>query len=234
MKNSDFQELTAKMQLAPRKPIQARADASGDPPCFDSCLEYMDANELLIRWPVRRNARMSLHEGQTICVISCVQHKSYECDALVLETMEEPEPMIAIRLSGSLRSIQRRNDCRFQVIIPVVLAPRVVGIAGFKDPHTRASRIFCETCNLSAGGFKAVLNIPLAPGNIFEASLNLPDACQKPLLAAVKVQYCTEKNCEENSGAYEIGFSFIRISEAIQQRIVRFIFKAQREARLER
>ena len=176
---------------------------------------------------------MPIHERQTIAVVFIQDRRIYEFDASVLDVISDPVPLIAIRTSGTLRSVQRRDDIRIRALVSVELAPRVVKLAGFRDASTRLRRIRCDTVNISAGGFSIHYSSAIAIGTVFEVKLALPaKICQPMQLGACVVHCAPTEGLADAAAAFDVGFVFTRISEAARQHMVRFIFGIQREEHL--
>jgi c-di-GMP-binding flagellar brake protein YcgR len=222
-----------KLPIEAKDLIQVRADSSGQQIYYDSRVEEITAGELLIRWPVKDGERMLIREQQTVSVVFARDQRIYEFEASVIDVISDPAPLVAVRPASPLRSIQRRDDFRIRAIAGVELIPKVVKLAGFKDVSTRASRIQCDTVNVSAGGFSIHHSSPLVIGAVFGVKLILPGEIRQPLQMSARVVRCDPLELVEGEdAAFEVGFVFTRISETARQHIVRLIFGLQREEHL--
>lgn len=222
-----------KLPLEVKDGIQIKANAPGKQAYFDSRVEEVTAEELLISWPRKGSQRMPLREQQAISVSFSREQRIYEFEASVLDLINDPAPLVAIQVVGPLRSIQRRDDYRVRVAAAVDLAPRVVGLAGFKESRERMNHILGQTVNLSAGGFSIHHDAPIPVGTIFEIALALPGESRQPVQMTGRVVHCTPMivAADIEPVSYDLGFIFTRISETARQRIVKFVFAAQREER---
>jgi c-di-GMP-binding flagellar brake protein YcgR len=222
-----------KLPLEIRDAIQVKANAPGRQTYFDSRLEEVTSGELLISWPRKASLRMPLRELQALLISFSREQRIYEFEASVLDVINEPVPLVAIRATGALRSVQRRDDYRVRIGVPVELAPRVVGLAGFKESRERIHRILGQTVNLSAGGFSIHLPNPIPIGTIFEIRMTLPGEPRQPVQITGRVVHCTPMVVAPDAEpvAYDLGFIFSRISETARQRVVKFVFAAQRDER---
>ncbi len=199
---------------------------------YESCVEETAADEVLIRWPTAAGTRIAVAVGQVMTILFCHNRKAFEFDATVVNTFDDPVGLIAVRPSGPLRSIQRRNDLRMPVIAPVELTAKVVGFERFKDTRAGSRRVRAETVNICAGGFTIRHPLPAAVGAVFSAVLGLPGEDCKPLTMNARVVRCAPLPEEAGQPTlYEWGLEITRISEASRARIVRFVFGAQREER---
>jgi c-di-GMP-binding flagellar brake protein YcgR len=221
--------MTMKLPLEVRDGIQVKAKAPSREVYFDSRVEEITAGELLISWPVKGTSRMPLREQQVILVSFTREQRIYEFDASVLDVITDPAPLVQIQVAGQLRSVQRRDDYRAPVAVSVDLAPRVVGLAGYKESRRRVNHIVSQTVDLSAGGLGIHHATPIAIGTIFEIRLDLSNESKQPLQMTGRVVRCEPVivSPELESVLYDIGFVFSRISETARQRIVKFVFAAQ-------
>jgi len=218
-----------KLPLEVRDEIQVKAKAPGKEVYFDSRVEETTAGELLISWPMKGTSRMPLREQQVILVSFTHANRIYEFEASVLDVITNPVPLAQIRAVGQLRSVQRRDDYRAPVAVSIDLAPRVVGLAGYKESRRRVNHILGQTADLSAGGLGIHHAHPIAVGTIFEISLTLSSETRQPLQMTGRVVRCVPILVAPDIEPvmYDIGLVFTRISETARQRIVKFVFAAQ-------
>lgn len=222
-----------KLPLEVNDRVQAKVYASGSEVYFESRVEEVSAGELLISWPMNAEERMPVSEQQVLSLVFTRNHRVYEFEASVLDVISTPAPLVAIRPSGTLRSIQRRDDFRVRALAPVELAAKVVGIARYKDARTRLHRIKSETVTISGGGFNIHYSEPLPLGMVFEIKLSLPGENQTLQMSA-KIVRCMPMGAPDAQPAvFDLGFVFTRVPESVRSCIVRFVFGAQREARLD-
>ncbi|MGD0309007.1 MAG: flagellar brake protein [Acidobacteriota bacterium] len=217
------------LPLVVQDPIIVRVTDSPASPCA-SLVEGVETDRLLIRWPTASGKRMSIAAGRILTVCFCRGGRAFEFQARVLETSEGPLPLVAIRPSTSPRSVQRREDVRVQTLARVELAPRVVELARFKGPGHSSPTIKGEANSISAGGFSVSVPMPIPVGTLFHASLSLHGERGSPLRVTAKVVRCKPVESHEAAPqAFEVGFAYANLAEAVRKRIVRFVFGAQRE-----
>lgn len=222
------------LPLGANDPIQVRVGSSGSYSYCESHVEEVTAEELLISWPTEDGERVPVHEHQILTISFSHYQRVYEFEAKVLDVIDDPVALLAVRPASSLRSIQRRNDVRIRALAPVELTARVVGLERDKDARTRSHRILSETVNISAGGFTIHHHSPIAVGTLFEVRLTLPGESRKPLeMSAQVVRSAAVGDPDAQPPVWDLGFTFARIPESARARIVRFIFGAQRDERLD-
>jgi c-di-GMP-binding flagellar brake protein YcgR len=222
------------LPLEAHDPIQVRISDAYSSELCDSCVEELAADELLIRWPSKGGELVPIRDHQVITISFGRTHRVYEFEATVLDRLDHPIALLAIRPSSPVRSLQRRHDLRVRALVPVALAPKVVGMASFKDKRLNAHHIKTETLTISAGGFAIRHHAPIALGTQFEVKMTLPGDRRHPLAMSAQIIRCTEaEDTEAQPPLYDLGFHFTRISEAARAQIVRFIFSLQREEHLE-
>ena len=208
------------------------ADSSAAPYC-ESRIEEMADDELIISWPTHGGERIPVREFQAVRISFSRDQKAYEFDATVLDVIDDPVPLLSIRPSSQLRTIQRRDDVRIQARVPVELVARVVGMARYKDTRARSHNIRAETFNLSAGGFGIYHPSAIAIGTVFEVKMALPGESSNLVMSAQVVRCDLPEDPGAQAPKFEIGFSFIRMPQSARAHLVRFIFSLQREERLE-
>lgn len=213
--------------------IQVKTSASSSSFYAESRVEEVAADELLISWPTYADERIPIREHQLLTVSFSHYQRVFEFDATVLNAIDDPVALLAVRPSGSLRTVQRRDDVRIRARAPVELAARVVGLARFKDARTRFHHIKSETVTISAGGFAIQSGSRIEVGTLFEVNLTLPGEKGSLGMSARVVRCSTMGDQEAQPPLFEVGFAFTRIPQAARTRIVRFVFGVQREERLE-
>jgi len=220
------------LPLEVNDPIQVQATDSSPGHYCDSRVEEMAAGELLIRWPVHAGERMRVRQLQTLRISYTRSQTVYEFDAAVLDVIEDPFPLLSVRPSGSIRSVQRREDVRIRAHAPVELYARVVGLALYKNIRTHYN-IKSETFSLSAGGFSIHHSAAIPEGTLFEVKIALPGDSAKIATNAQVANCRSQGEPGAQPAVYEIGFTFMRLGQSARARIVKFIFGLQREEKLD-
>ena len=199
---------------------------------WESSVEGIAADEMLIRWPTAGGDRIPIVEHQQLTISFVRSQTAYEFEAKVLNKSEDPLALLAVRPTSSTRTIQRRNDLRVRAPVPVVLEANVVGINSYRTTHRGVGPIRASTETISGGGFAILHSDPIRPGTQVTARLTLPGENRQPLNAVARVVHCEALAApEDEDGQFQVGFEFIRISEAARSRIVRFVFGVERACR---
>jgi c-di-GMP-binding flagellar brake protein YcgR len=219
------------MPIAVNDAILLATEAT-DPEPVESLVEELAGDTILVRWPALSGGTLPVSVGQLLTVRYSRDCQEMEFEATVEEMIEGLPPLLRIRPAGPPRRPQRRNDCRVAVFAHVDLRMKVVGLKDFKDSHPETYGFTAEATNISAGGFSITLKQRVPVGTLFEARLTLPGDRDPPLVANARVIRCNPVRCAAGfAGEFEVGFAFSRIPESARQRIVRFVFGAQRETR---
>ena len=222
--------MVEKLPLEINDPIQVKTgNEESSTPCESRVLE-LAADELLIGWPTDSGDRVDISDRQVLTVSFISNQAFYEFEAVVLDRIDDPIALLAIRPSGPLRCIQRRQDVRIRVPAPVELTAKVVRLENFRVADSDTRHIRTVTQSLSAGGLSIEHHSPVLPGTLFEVKLTLPGEHRQPLSLSARVVRCAAMG---DPGAeptlFELGFAYTRISEAARARIARFVIGTQRE-----
>lgn len=220
-----------RLPLAINDPLQIRVEDAESSPTYESRVQELAENELLIRWPTQAGDRIPVREHQVLTLIFVVNQAVCACEATVLDRMEDPVALLAIRPSSPLRAIQRRDYFRVRARAPVELKPLVVQLDNFRSSGSCNRHIRAETETLSGGGFEIHHHAPVPAGTLFLVSLSLPGERHPPVSLTARVVRCIPLEVAgDESPLFDIGFAFTKLSESARTRIVRFVFRVQRES----
>jgi c-di-GMP-binding flagellar brake protein YcgR len=210
------------------------ADAESPGLC-ESRVEELTETGLWISWPLEAGERIPISENQALTISFGGGQTAYAFDATVIATVLEPVALLAVRATSPLRSFQRRDDFRMRASARVELTAKVVKIAHFKHASRSPYQVItADTVNISGGGFTIQHSAPVPRGTVFDVALTLPGEHRQPLSLSAQLVRCTAvQDADSVSSMFDLGFSFVRISEAARARIVRFVFSAQREEQQE-
>jgi c-di-GMP-binding flagellar brake protein YcgR len=219
-----------RLPLKVQDPLQVSMRNAGAYNLFDSRVEELAADELLIRWPTEEGERIPVRELQVLTISFGPPEAAYEVDVTVLALLEEPIPLLAVRPLGPLRHFQRRNDVRARVLVSVELTAKVVKLMSFKNARRGARHIVTETQDISAGGFTIHHQVPLPVGTLYDVRMVLPGEHSQPLLLSARVVRCVAlEGAETQPILFASGFAWSRISEAARAHLARFVFGVQRD-----
>ncbi len=224
------EDMSEKLPLEIDDPIQVKAVHDDSSLPWESRVLEIAADELLIEWPRESGDRVGVGDRQMLTISFIRNQAFFEFEAIVLDRIDDPIALLAIRPTSPLRCIQRRQDLRISVPAPVELRAKVVKLENFRLAGSEIRRISSETTSLSAGGFSIQYHSPVHPGTLFEVRLTLPGEHRQPLALGAQVVRCAALGAPGTPPSlFELGFAFTRISEPSRARILRFVIGAERE-----
>jgi len=188
---------------------------------FVSELEWVEEKDiLLIASPIYEGKLYPIHVGTLIAVSFTKSNNFFEFTAKVIGRENKDNlAMLKIQAISSIIKIQRREFFRFEVNLPVNY--RVIESVNMKSNHEYMETV---TRDLSGGGLCMRLKEPVEINKYLECELNLPDKIK----FIGKVVRLTEYETLQGPYKYEIGVSFVRIDEAMREKVISYIFQEQR------
>lgn len=188
---------------------------------FVSELEWVEEKDiLLIASPIYEGKLYPIHVGTLIAVSFTKSNNFFEFTAKVIGRENKDNlAMLKIQAISSIINIQRREFFRFEVNLPVNY--RVIESVNMKSNHEYMETV---TRDLSGGGLCMRLKEPVEINKYLECELNLPDKIK----FIGKVVRLTEYETLQGPYKYEIGVSFVRIDEAMREKVISYIFQEQR------
>lgn len=139
----------------------------------------------------------------------------------VLERVVLPHPLLIIRRPQVVEKMQRRRFVRLEDNVPLrvrVLKPKSGSGAEVLEEFK------AETRNVSGGGALFILPRPLSPGTWLEVDLFLPEK----LTCRAQVRRVTVL---PETHMVQVGVEFMDLPQRDQDRIIKYIFRRQRELR---
>lgn len=129
-------------------------------------------------------------------------------------------PNLVVGWPRDIERIQRRNDVRVEVSVPVQLEPigRIENVA---------RRIDTTTIDLSAGGLRVVVSDALPEDIQIKLRLSIPG--REPVLAHGNVLRCQEIDEPTTTRRFWAAIRFTLIDEFDRREITRYVFDIQRE-----
>jgi c-di-GMP-binding flagellar brake protein YcgR len=193
---------------------------------YRSRIEEVRQERLIIAWPTENGARIPIQKDERLQISIVRKGLIYGFDAAVVALELAPLALITIHPQGPPEFIERREDVRIPVRLPLTIGAKVVSISSYREAPRDGAVIRTHTLTLSAGGLTFTHNTSLAPGSPYDISLALPDDPVPLSLEATVVR--SDPLPDEGRGrCYEIGLAYLRVSEHTRSRIVRYVFKAQ-------
>ncbi len=139
----------------------------------------------------------------------------YRYPVKVIGAEEDKIPLILLRVIGPGEHLQRRKFVRIETSLPVTY--RLKGRVG--SPKRGRLR------DISAGGIRAIFEEPLLPGQKILLRLDLGNGLGPMILEGrvVRVRISGDE--------IEHGVEFINVSDKAVRRIMRYVFKIERDLR---
>lgn len=188
---------------------------------FFSQIMDCDASSLQISAPQHRGQRVDiLLDGDPIYLRFSHEGVAYTCECRKLGWVHQPEGM-RVSLPEQIERIQRRHFVRVDAELPVTLMLQL--------PDGAEVLLQTRTTDLSGGGMLITAERELPLYLDAELILSLPPEQPGPQaeLLRLKAQICRLLRKDER---FQIGLSFMNISEPQRDRLIRYIFRYQRES----
>lgn len=189
---------------------------------YPSRVEDLTGDEMVIAWPTEKGMPLPVVAGQVVSVSFVHDGRYYGFDGTVRETTREPLPVLVLHVPVQPSRIERRDNVRVNVPVPVELTERVVSLSEYRSQGEQ-NVIRTVTVNISGGGFAIHHGTFIPVGTVFDAKLFLPDREDPVSIVAKVVRYSDTPEGDQ----CQIGFAYSQVSEKVRSRIVRFVFAAQ-------
>jgi c-di-GMP-binding flagellar brake protein YcgR len=146
------------------------------------------------------------------------------CTAIVIEReVRDNLPLLDIRITSSLKKIQRRQYFRFKYTLPIEY--RILEINN-PDGNEDVPFIKTFTRDIGGGGLSIAVLEKIQLKSIVEC--RLLGIAEKNIVFCGKAVRITKLSIEEKFN-YNIGISFSKIENKDREEIIRFIFAEQRK-----
>ncbi len=189
---------------------------------YPSRVEDLAGDEMVIAWPTEKGTPLPVVAGQVVSVAFVHDGKYYGFDGTVRGATLEPLPILVLHVPVQPSRIERRDNVRVSMSVPVELTERVVSLSEYRAQGEH-NIIRTVTVNISGGGFAIHHGTFIPVGTVFDVKLSLPDK-EDPLSIVAKVVRCSES---PGGNQCHVGFAYCQVSEKVRSRIVRFVFAAQ-------
>lgn len=205
--------------------------------------------EMLIAVPQRRSRVLNgLGRDETLRLRIIQADAGYACLCRVIGWQSQPEGL-RLSLPQALERIQRRHFVRIDAVLPVVLMPPASpGAASEASPVAESvaesaaevleepalARIELQTSTLdfSGGGMMVLLEQALPmhgelAGRVYLPAAQPDDSPQAFEIVPFDAEVC---RCDPLAGKYLVGLNFVRLPEPLRDRMIRYVFRYQRES----
>jgi c-di-GMP-binding flagellar brake protein YcgR len=185
---------------------------------YSSRVEDLTEETVTIGVPIKAGVLVPLPPGSQIDCQFPKDDAFYSFRSTIMQRRHQPLPVLILRRPVEVQRFQRRKLFRLPVVLPVSFA--VEGREGGQKG---------TTLDLSGGGVGLVAGEQLAVGTGLEVRLSLPDGYH--LVAKGRVVKSVEGQADKGQKRYVHGVEFEDLPLPVQERVVSFIFNAQRERR---
>jgi len=199
----------------------------GDHPrTYRSRIEELREDKVIIAWPTENGVGVPVYQNERLLISITRKGSIYGFEAVVEALELAPLALITLQAEGPPEFIERREDVRVNARLPVTLGAKIVSISSYRDAPQDGVIIRSHTLTISAGGFTFKHQSDIPSGIPFDVSLALPDEPKTVNLEA-KVVRSEPYGSAAGGHLFEIGLTYLRITERARARIVRYVFKAQ-------
>lgn len=211
---------------------------------FSQIME-LSPDEMLIAVPQRRSRVLNgLDRDETLRLRIMQADAGYAFVCRVLGWQSQPEGL-RLSLPQAFERIQRRHFVRIDAVLPVVLTlpagshpnslpelgPAAEALEG-QVAELAQIELQTSTLDFSGGGMMVLLEQALPMHGELQGRVYLPSAKpDDPQQAFELVPFDAEVcRCDAFEGKYLVGLNFIRLPEPLRDRMIRYIFRYQRES----
>ena len=178
-----------------------------------------DTREVLIHAPIERNKPAELPIGGILILRLLTDNAIYSFNTTMIAYADvDGFDVVKLRIDDEGKKIQRRTAFRFNCMIPVSFS--VIYSSG-----QQSEREDGMVSDLSAGGAKIFTNKSLHTSYLLTVSISLGDQL---VVAFGDVRTRTELP-RGSKFSYQYGVRFAMIPEEDQEKIIKFMYKMQRE-----
>ncbi len=179
-----------------------------------------------IAWPTDRGIRVPIHEQQTLTISFARDDAIYAFTGIVEQLWRAPFAQLSLIMVGSPQRIQRRQFFRVKSILPVEFFGELPKIDE-NDPAPRIIAIKSHTFEISGSGLAIRHTSSIPSGSLLDCRLTLA-AENARMKILCKVVHSSSVGAPAETNLYHIGMFFIAIREADRTRIVRHVFRVER------
>jgi c-di-GMP-binding flagellar brake protein YcgR len=175
--------------------------------------------EVLIHAPMQGGRLVDLPKGDRFVLRLQTDKSVYQFKAILMEYLKEDGfDVIKFRITDQGEKVQRRDAFRFICAIPVTYST-VSNSGQMSSPETGL------IIDLSAGGVKINASKSMQIKDFLNITMQLDDD-----LMVAFAEVCTKKEITGNDKyKFQYGIKFAMMPPSDQEKIVRYIYKAQRE-----
>ncbi len=211
--------------------LQIKDPNDPEAPSSMSRVDDVIDGKLLIAWPSEGGVFVPIRLQQPLTISFVKDDAIYTFTGVVEEMTRELIHQLKIRPASPAERIQRRQFFRAKLVLPVDFVLQEAPAEG-EDSKPRAMAFRTTTYDISGSGLSIRYKHSLPSGALLKATFALPGE-DPPIRVICQVVHCTNLEAASEHGMYHIGIRFLAINEACRTRIIRHVFRAQTEKKLE-
>ncbi|AFS79552.1 type IV pilus assembly protein PilZ [Gottschalkia acidurici 9a] len=183
---------------------------------YISQIENVEGDKIKILTPMYKSTLIRLHEGTNIGLMVFSDLGVYKLDAEVGGTIvDKLLHYTELKATSKVAKFERRDHFRLKIMKDVLVRKN--------DENEEMEYAKCLTIDLSGGGIQFSSTEKFEENDVVEMRIDMDDeemVLKGKILSVVK---------QESVGNYKYGTKFVDIRESIREKVIRYIFKVQRE-----
>lgn len=193
--------------------------------CYSMIQDMISQDELVITIPMVKGNQIILPLGQEVEIVFFRDEGQYIFKAKIEKRFKkENVDLLKLNRISSIKRIQRRNYYRLNITLPISIK-----LLTDKDKQSQNFKEWLKTytMDISGGGVRILLDRNIEKGSLLECKLKINDEDLLLKGEVVRSQLIQQYPITK----YEIGISFVDITEYQRDQIIGFIFEEQRKLR---
>ncbi|WP_110953253.1 flagellar brake protein [Anaerosinus massiliensis] len=185
---------------------------------YTSRIEEYDSQNLILAMPMVKGYPIIPMFGSDVCVRFVKNQTSYRFTSVYIDKKAGAVPVWIIKMPEDIEKVQLREFVRVDALLPLKVQLE-------DEKHNLLPPISCYIKDVSGGGVQLVMKQIVQPGQKIYIDAQFPEVGN--LQTYCEVVRAIEVN--KSDKIFWIGTKFVDLSEAIRTKLIRFIFKRQRE-----
>ena len=185
---------------------------------YTSRIEDFDSKHLILAMPMVKGYPIIPLTGSNVNVRLVLDQSSYQFRAAYIDKRAKPIPVWVLTMPKEIEKVQLREFVRVETMLPLKVQVE-------DAEHNLLTPISCSIRDVSGGGIQLVMKQFVPPGTRVYVDAEIPD------VGALQT-YCEVVRSIEVKGPERIfwsGTKFIDLSEGMRSKLIKFIFKRQRD-----
>lgn len=182
-------------------------------------LDFAEGEEIVVGVPMVQGREVRLDAGTQLTVMATLADGLRVFQATVLRRRELPSPCLYLSWPASVRRVQRRENARVEVLLPVSVR--------LEDGEGEMPRVLHgSTRDISAGGVQIAL--AEAPSLTTPVEIRLSIGDDQTVLCQGRVVRIEQNPKAVSERRYWVGLEFVSLPEEIRRHLTRLVFDTQR------